>query len=133
MTEVPYFTELTDEQDRKLQRGYCPFCNSTKFQHGPQGGCSENIRCSGCGKEFALSAPFKSLLLTRDAPALYRGEFSLKGEISDIKDGLDSMYGRPLQQTQSYRNHIILVAVGLTTIALTIGVCWIYSLVRHVN
>lgn len=96
--------ELTEQQDKRMQKGRCPFCDGTRFLHGPCGAGSENIRCVGCGKEYYFSAPFRSLILDRDEPGLYRGEFSLRSEMSDIKEGLDSMFGVPVPQPSLCRD-----------------------------
>jgi len=97
-------TELTEQQDKCMQKGHCPFCKGTLFLHGPCGGCAENIRCVGCGKEYCFSAPFRSLILDRGEPGLYGGEFSLKSETSDIRDGLDAMFGVPTPQPSLLRD-----------------------------
>lgn len=121
--------DLTEQQDRCLQRGNCPFCNSTRFLHGPCGGDSKNIRCVGCGKEFCFSPPFKSLLLDRDAPDLYRGEFLLKSEVAEILDGLDAMFGKPAptQVSLGWRAFLIL----LLSSSLVTGA--IIYLIRHAS
>lgn len=123
--------ELTEQQDHRLHRGNCPFCNGTRFLHGPCGGGSENIRCKGCGKEFCFAPPFKSLVLDRDEPGIYSGEFSLKSEVADIRDGLDAMFGRPIGAVRPLWQAIRPYALGATITGLAMTAYWITYILVH--
>lgn len=46
--------KLTDVEVRTLDSGRCPDCQSERFQEGPHGGMSVNIKCSGCGARFNI-------------------------------------------------------------------------------
>jgi len=78
--------DLTENELKSIESGYCPDCNSTKFLHGPTGGWSENIRCKNCGSEFCFCPPFPTERLDRNDIGLYRNEFDLKNELTSIAE-----------------------------------------------
>lgn len=49
--------KLSEEGNKKLNRGICPKCNSTHFVKGPQGGSALNIACEN-GHRFWFGPPF---------------------------------------------------------------------------
>ncbi|MGD0278086.1 MAG: hypothetical protein ABSC11_02140 [Smithella sp.] len=36
----------------------CPDCGFSGFLGGPEGGCSQNIKCGNCGNKFNICPPF---------------------------------------------------------------------------
>jgi hypothetical protein len=36
----------------------CPDCGHSEFLAGPEGGCSQNIKCNNCGSKFNICPPF---------------------------------------------------------------------------
>jgi len=40
-----------------LNSGRCPDCCGVKFLKGPEGGLTENIKCTGCGAAFNYCPP----------------------------------------------------------------------------
>lgn len=83
-------TTLTAFQNNELNSGRCPVCGSILFQHGPEVGCAENIRCVKCGEEYWFSPPFTAEFLDRRIPAeivdqIYRDHFKIKdGQVIDL-------------------------------------------------
>jgi len=63
---------LSDAENAKLRHGRCPVCGCKRFRSGPEGGGGMDIRCSKCGTEYWWSPPFRSMLLERNEPGLYR-------------------------------------------------------------
>jgi hypothetical protein len=40
-----------------LNSGHCPDCENEKFLLGPEGGLTQNIKCSKCGNRFNYCPP----------------------------------------------------------------------------
>lgn len=40
---------MTPAERERILRGRCPFCNSSDWYIGPQGGVATNIKCAKCG------------------------------------------------------------------------------------
>jgi hypothetical protein len=47
-----------DERDKIFIENRCPDCDSLGFLAGPEGGCSQNIKCKNCGNKFNVCPPF---------------------------------------------------------------------------
>lgn len=80
-------TPLTEFQNNQLNSGLCPVCGGNVFQHGPEGGLAENIRCKKCGEEYWFSPPCTGEFLDRRTPdvvvdRIYRGDFTINGGIT---------------------------------------------------
>ncbi len=47
------YRELNDEARKKLDNGFCPFCNEKRFKM--HGGVLAVAICDGCGESFIMS------------------------------------------------------------------------------
>lgn len=49
--------KLSEEDNKTLNSGKCPFCGSNHFVEGPSGGMATNIACEN-GHRFWFAPPF---------------------------------------------------------------------------